>query len=157
MARNRLVGVAKGAVDLNLRYSAAVVDLATRYLGDLGDVVRQRWQDGPVASGRPRRAPILLVGQLGERPSGAFAVSNSGDREVSVQLSVMSQAPTEDVSVEPSTLTLAPGAGAFVQVSAAITEQLDENRDYALTVLAPGIAGDGVDFVVRRLPRDKQG
>ncbi|HUN43489.1 MAG TPA: hypothetical protein VMU81_24605 [Acetobacteraceae bacterium] len=152
--KDRLFDVAKGAVQLNLRYAATAVNLATNYISELGGMLRETGQTGGVtgAPPAPRRPPILLVGQLNDTPSGAFALSNSSDRELSVTLVAQGELDPGLIEVMPASLRLAPGASAFVRLKVLITEALTVEHDYGVAVLAPGLAAPAVDFVVRRLP-----
>jgi hypothetical protein len=105
--------------------------------------------DGQPAS---RRMPILLAGELGEEASGAFALANSSDRELSVNLVVQGQFDASDVQIVPSTLSLPPGGNATIRLKLKVTSALEEGQDYFGAVLAPGLSSQAIEFVVRRLP-----
>ena len=150
----RLVDVLKGTMEINLRYTATVVSMATGYVSELGDMIRERAQRGGAAAAQasPRRAPILLVGHLNEEPSGAFALNNSSDRELSASLIVQGEIDPHTTELIPATVKLAPGASVFVRLKVKMTNALMENRDYRVAVLASGLPGQAVEYVVRRLP-----
>jgi len=159
--KDRLLDVAKGAVELNLRYMATAVSIATGYVSEFGEMLRDTGQGGgastdasatATASAPARRPPILLVGQLNEEPTGAFALNNTSDHDLSVNLVVQGDLDASLTELIPASLRLAPGASAFVRLKVRITEAVAVNKDYFVSVLAPGLSAPAVEFVVRRLP-----
>jgi len=155
---DRLVDIIKGAVEMNLRYTATVVSLATGYVSEMGDMIRERAgassrTEAPSESkSPPRRSPILLVGQLNEEVTGTFALNNTTNQEFSVDLVVEGELDPSVTTLTPKMVKLAPGAGTFVHLKVRITDALVENRNYRMSVLVPDLAAPRVDFVVRRLP-----
>ena len=166
----RVVDAVKGVVAVNLRYTSLLLNLTKEYVKAFEGAVR----DGvsaptapadPVAPAAPattageqagqpvsRRTPILLAGELGEEASGAFALANTSDKELNVNLVVQGQFDATDVQINPSSLVLAPGANATIRLKLALTSALEEGRDYFGAVLAPGLSTQAIEFVVRRLP-----
>jgi hypothetical protein len=160
--KDRLLDVAKGAVELNLRYMATVVSLATGYVSEFGEMLRDSNQGGTggatdahggaAPTPQPRRPPILLVGQLHDEPTGAFALNNTSERDLSINLIVQGDLDPGLTELTPTSLRLAPGASAFVRLKVRITEAVAVNHDHFVSVLAPGLSAPAVEFVVRRLP-----
>ncbi len=161
---DRLVNAVKGVVAVNLRYTSLLLNLTKDYVKAFEGAVR----DGSAAAPEPaeagaapaapegqpasRRTPILLAGELGEEASGAFALSNSSDRELTVNLVVQGQFDASDMQILPSTLSLLPGGNATIRLKLKVTSALEEGRDYFGAVLAPGLSTQAIEFVVRRLP-----
>lgn len=154
----RLVDIVKGAVELNLRYAATVVSLATGYVSEIGDMIRESPAPGgqtevtPEPPSGARRSPILLVGQLNEDVTGAFALNNTTNQELSVNLVGEGELDPKAIELIPSAVTLAPGSGTFVRLKVRMTDAMMENRNYRVTVTVPGLSAPSVEFVVRRLP-----
>jgi hypothetical protein len=158
----RVTDILKGAVEMHLRYTATIVNLATGYVSDLGELLRDgaaspasgvvtQAAEGPAPTQPTRRPPILLVGQLDEEVSGAFALNNTTGIDLSVNLAVQGDIDPTLAEVIPSVLKLAAGAGTFVRLKVRITGALAENRDYRAAVFAPDLPVPPVEFVVRRL------
>lgn len=155
---SRVTDLIKGAVELNLRYTSTLLHLTKDYLKDANIVLRRRTEPAPPApaeadstSATPR-APLLVVGRVGETGNGAFAINNTTDREMSVQLVVQGELAEPTVSVDSPRLTLKPGESAIVRILARIENTLAVDRDYLGAVVAPGLTNQGVPFIVRRLP-----
>jgi len=162
----RLVDAVKGVVAVNLRYTSLLLNLTKEYVKAFEGAVREgvSSQTEPAASvapaapaateGQPasRRTPILLAGELGEEASGAFALANTSDKELNVNLVVQGEFDAAEVRINPSALVLAPGANATIRLKLTLTSALEEGRDYFGAVLAPGLSTQAIEFVVRRLP-----
>jgi hypothetical protein len=166
----RLVDAVKGVVAVNLRYTSLLLNLTKEYVKAFEGAVREgvSAQTGPAApvapaapaaaagepAGQPasRRTPILLAGELGDEASGAFALANTSDKELNVNLVMQGEFDAAEVQINPSSLVLAPGANATIRLKLALTSALEEGRDYFGAVLAPGLSTQAIEFVVRRLP-----
>jgi hypothetical protein len=160
----RLVDAVKGVVAVNLRYTSLLLNLTKEYVKAFEGAVREgvSSQTEPAApaaaagepAGQPasRRTPILLAGELGEEASGAFALANTSDKELNVNLVVQGEFDDAEVRINPSALVLAPGANATIRLKLTLTSALEESRDYFGAVLAPGLSTQAIEFVVRRLP-----
>lgn len=154
------VDLLKSAVELNLRYSSVLMNLAKDYLKDASEVVTL---EPPAAAPAPTpvptpapapapRAPLLVVGRSGETGCAAFALNNPGDKPIAVHLVVQGELGDGRVRIEPAHFTLGPGEQGFVRILVPLDDQLPEGADHAGQVLAPGLSSQGVPFIVRRLP-----
>ena len=163
----RLVDAVKGVVAVNLRYTSLLLNLTKEYVKAFEGAVREgvSSQTEPAAPAAPaategqpagqpasRRTPILLAAELGEEASGAFALANTSDKELNVNLVVQGEFDAAEVRIKPSALVLAPGANATIRLKLTLTSALEEGRDYFGAVLAPGLSTQAIEFVVRRLP-----
>jgi hypothetical protein len=169
--RDRLIDALKGAVELNLRYSSVVLNLSKEYIKDIERIVRA---SGPAEEPQPepqpdvkpdaqpeakpdakptplRRAPILLVGELNEVATGAFALNNTSDFDINLALAVQGELDPALVEVTPARLVVARGDGAFVRLKVRMVEAIEVDRDYLCAVVAPGVSSHSIEFVVRRL------
>jgi hypothetical protein len=166
---DRLVNAVKGVVAVNLRYTSLLLNLTKDYVKAFEGAVRDGTAAPPESpdagtapatpatapEGQPaaaRRTPILLAGELGEEASGAFALTNSSDRELNVNLVVQGQFDASDMQIVPAALSLPPGGNATIRLKLKVTSALEEGRDYFGAVLAPGLSSQAIEFVVRRLP-----
>jgi hypothetical protein len=165
--RERFVDTVKSVVAVNLRYTSLLLGLSREYLKSFEGAVRDGIAGEPNGAGATpapsaapaRRAPILLAGLLNEEVSGAFGLNNTSNRELNVALVVQGELDPKRMTIDPSTLLLVPGASEIVRLKLTIGPDLDEGRDYAGAVLAPGLSSQAVDFVVRRLsaaPRSRK-
>jgi len=166
MVRERVVGLIKGAAEVNLRYSAMTLRLAREYIKEFDALLREpSGGSGPDAQPEPQaqpgpqaeaaaaapRPPILLAGPAGAEAGGVFMLSNAADFELPVQLLVQSYDGPMPPTLTPSAFTMAPRATAVVQLHLTLGEDLEIGRDYAGTVVAPSLSAPPVAFVVRRL------
>ena len=165
---DRLVNAVKGVVAVNLRYTSLLLNLTKDYVKAFEGAVRDGTPAAPESpeagaapatpatapEGQPasRRTPILLAGELGEEASGAFALTNSSDRELNVNLVVQGQFDASDMQIVPAALSLPPGGNATIRLKLKVTSALEEGHDYFGAVLAPGLSTQAIEFVVRRLP-----
>jgi hypothetical protein len=149
----RLSDIIKGTVELNLKYSATLLNVSTDYLRNINGILTQAPGSQPAPEpAAPSRPPLLLVGQLNEISSAAFALNNHSEKDVQVTLLVQGELNEKQVMLIPATIALKPGESSFVQIRARIDDALELNRDYHGAVVAPGLSTQSVDFVVRRLP-----
>ena len=157
---NRLQDSLKNAIELNTRFYSSLLDLSTQYLRALSGIVvngAQMQSAGPQAraAGGATAAPtppLLLAAHAGEEARAAFIVENTLPQSVSARVVPRGLPAGVRVVVQPETVTLAPGAQAVVQLSAAIGNELDTDRDYPGELAIPELASRTVPFVVRRLP-----
>ncbi|HLL31492.1 MAG TPA: hypothetical protein VK403_10885, partial [Allosphingosinicella sp.] len=88
MVKDRILGLLKGATEVNLRYTAIALNLAKQYVKEFDGVVRRgapgAEESEPPSSGGgvKRRPPIFLVGTAGTEAGGAFVLNNSADSEL---------------------------------------------------------------------------
>lgn len=156
MTRDDIVDLIKSAAEVNLRYSGIALGLVREYIKEFNGVLRDRpvteevWAstDGQLL----RRAPILLVGRAGTQASGAFMLNNTGEAELAVNLVAQGEFDPRGTEFDPAHFTLAPQASAVVQLRVAITAEMEVDRDYTGVVVAPSLAVQPIEYVVRRLP-----
>ncbi|MEA3037596.1 MAG: hypothetical protein QOE79_109 [Sphingomonadales bacterium] len=156
MVKDRIVGVLKGATEVNLRYSAIALNLARQYVKEFDGVVRGGATATDAGGEAPpdkakRRPPIFLVGEAGTEAGGAFVLNNTADAELTVRLVVQGEIEPVQVRIVPDSLVIAPRDSAVVQLRVPITDAMEVGRDYGGAVVAPSLASDPVEFVVRRL------
>lgn len=149
---SRVTDLLKGAVELNLRYTSTLLHLSKDYLKDAGAVITRDDVPAPAPGPTPApRAPLLIAGKSGDLANAAFAINNPSDREMNVHLLVQGELGDDRVRLDPARFTLQPGAGTVVRILVPIDDKLEAERDYPGTVVAPGLAAQGVPFIVRRL------
>jgi hypothetical protein len=165
MIRERVVGLLKGAAEVNLRYSAMTLRLAREYIKEFDALLREpSGNSGPDAQPEPQteaapqaeaapppRPPILLAGSAGAEAGGVFMLSNGADFELPVQLLVQDYDGPAPPTLTPASFTMAPRAMAAVQLGLRIGEDLEIGRDYRGTVVAPSLSAPPVEFIVRRM------
>lgn len=149
---SRVTDLLKGAVELNLRYTSTLLHLSKDYLKDAGAVISRDDVPAPAPGPTPApRAPLLIAGKSGDLANGAFAINNPSEREINVHLLVQGELGDDRVRLDPARFSLQPGAGTVVRILMPIDDKLEVERDYPGTVVAPGLAAQGVPFIVRRL------
>src|SRR5215472_3101631 len=108
--KDRLLDVLKGALELNLRYSSVVLNLSKEYLKEFDRVVRNGSSARPVPTAAeskpaaPRRSPLLLVGELNEEATSAFALNNTADTDLKINLVAQGELDAAQVKLYPESL-----------------------------------------------------
>lgn len=148
---SRVTDLLKGAVELNLRYTSTLLHLSKDYLKDAGEVLSRDDAPAPPPASTPPRAPLLIAGRSGDVANAAFAINNPGDKPIQVHLLVQGELGDERVRLDPARFSLEGGKGTIVRIVVPIDDKLEAERDYAGSVVAPGLAAQGVPFIVRRL------
>lgn len=154
----KITGIIKDAVELNLRYSSTLLYLSKDYLKNFNTIITHSGQPRTQADNRseperpPKAPPLLIVGQLNETPGAAFALNNGSGKDVNVNLLIQGELSEKHVKVEPPVLALKAGESTIVRVQVHIDAALEVNRDYVGAVVAPGLSTQSVEFIVRRLP-----
>jgi hypothetical protein len=157
----RVIETVKNVVAVNLRYTSLLLNLAKEYIKAFEGAVREGVASPDTTDtadgGRPpRRPPILLVGELGQEATGAFALNNTSDKELNVALVVQGELDPAQVGIAPAAVKLAPGTSTIVRLKVRLSDALEEGRDYVGAVGAPGLSAQFVEFVVRRLPASEE-
>lgn len=152
----RLEGILKGAVELNLKYTARLLNVSTDYLRDFNAVVSESGRTQPSPPPKPPAgpAPLLIVGKAGETSSAAFALSNSSGQSVAVKLLVQGELNESHVQLDPPELAMESGKSYVARIIVRFDERMELGRDYGGAVVVPGVSSESVPFVVRRLPGD---
>jgi hypothetical protein len=154
-----VTGTVKKVVAVNLRYTSLALNLAKEYIKAVESAVRAgvASADEAAATGEAatpsatKRQPILLVGELGQEATGAFALNNTSDRDINVALIVQGELEPAQVQIIPALVKLPPGTNTIVRLKVKLGDALEEGRDYVGAVLAPGLSTEVVGVVVRRL------
>jgi hypothetical protein len=155
-----VTGTVKKVVAVNLRYTSLALNLAKEYIKAFEGAVREgvASADEAAATGEggtqkpARRPPLLLVGELDQEATGAFALNNTSDRDLNVALIAQGELDPAQVQITPASVKLAPGTSTIIRLKVKLGDALEEGRDYLGAVLAPGLSAQVVEFVVRRLP-----
>ncbi len=155
---SRITDLLKEAVEMNLRYTSTLLNLAKDYLKDANGLMtrplnteRNTERSSPVAP----PPPLLIVGRAGETGNGAFVINNPIDREIKVKLVVQGELDESSIRIDPTEIILRQGENAIVRIIAQISDNLPVDRDHLCSVVAPGLASQGIPFIVRRLPDAK--
>lgn len=154
-----VTGTVKKVVAVNLRYTSLALNLAKEYIKAFEGAVREGVASAGEAAATgeggtqksARRPPLLLVGELDQEATGAFALNNTSDRDLNVALIVQGELDPAQVQITPASVKLPPGTNTIVRLKVKLGDALEEGRDYAGAVLAPGMSTQVVEFVVRRL------
>ncbi|CAD5371607.1 conserved hypothetical protein [Rubrivivax sp. A210] len=154
---SRVTDLLKGAVELNLRYTSTLLHLSKDYLKDAGEVLTRDDAPAPPPATAPARAPLLIAGRSGDLANAAFAINNPGDKPIQVHLLVQGELGDERVRLDPARFSLDAGKGTIVRIVVPIDDKLEAERDHPGTVVAPGLAAQGVPFIVRRLAAEGGG
>lgn len=180
MDSRQLKLLARQAVQLNLNYYGAILDLTRDYLQTIGKVAaaadlggkpmsaadlggRPPTAAGPAggrapagsdagAAGRaaPATPPLVLAARAGATAEAGVMVVNNLARGVTAAVTVTPDLAAAGVRAEPATLALAPGEEATFRLIA--TPSPAQTADIRGAVSVPGLASRDVQVVLRRLP-----
>jgi hypothetical protein len=166
------------ALDVNLRYTALLSELAGRGLELLLSAVSEIGPQmitttaAPQEASRvtsipsvtppaPSPAAMVLEGEAGSRAFGLFVVENKLPKGVTTRIAVGPLVDPEGNEIpsvlrfEPGIITLAPGEQVVAKVSAHISRGLEAGVRYQGEISVPGIAGACIPIIVRRKPTTK--
>ncbi|HZD52536.1 MAG TPA: hypothetical protein VE175_05775 [Woeseiaceae bacterium] len=160
--RTRLTDMARGATEVNLRYTASLLNLSRDYLRALGDtLMNPDAEEGSAAakheSARGRRGTVALIiaGRRGEIGNAAFSISNVSGKEGSVSVVCRGEFGKASVWPDPERLVLGNGDEAILRVLAKFDDSIPVDEDLRGNVYLPELDKEVAEFVVRRLP-DKE-
>lgn len=155
MSNQRLSDIIKHTTEVNLRYSANLLNLSKDYLKAFGQAVVESEQDqdqGDGVKATPRPTQLLVAGTQGEVVKSAFAINNTSALAGTATLKVMGDFGDSEVSVEPDTLTLKTGESAIVRIVARIGAQTPVEAQQPGAVIVNELGISVAEFVVCRLP-----
>lgn len=155
MNNQKLTDIIKNATEVNLRYSATLLNLSKDYLKAFGQAVTEG-QVGDAAAGQTRPAPkptqLLIAGTKGELVKSAFSINNTSDLEGTATLEVMGNFGDTDISVEPESITLNTGESAVIRVITKIGGDLPVETQQPGVVVVKELGLPVAEIVVCRLP-----
>lgn len=156
MADNiKLSDIARNVTEVNLRYSASVLNLAKDYLQVMKDavmVVPDEDEAGANIKRPAASAPLLVAGRKGEIANAALSVNNKAGRDGKVMVTCRGDFGRAKVWADPETLEIKNGTQATVRVMAKIDTSLPVDEDVPGDLFIPELNKKIADFVVRRLP-----
>lgn len=164
---DRFSDILKNATEINLRYSASLLNLSKDYIKAFSGAITQKEASDGDDSGdqdddqaktktetktETKRIPLIVAGRKGEKTNAAFAVNNTSQMEGTVTLRAVGEFADSNIKIEPETLSLKNGEGAIIRILATIGKKLSVEEDYRGTVVIPELGLQVAEFVVRRLP-----
>lgn len=171
MSDSSLSELVKGAIKVNLNYSATLLNLSKDYLRDFSDAVsknkqseqnnteagepddQQQDKQTQVPTARsPTTIPLILAGRSKEVLNAAMMVNNTSGMSGTVTLCIEGDFPGIDVKVEPETLTMAKDESTIIRILAHMTNKLPVDIDFPGIVKIAEMDMKIAEFVVRRLP-----
>jgi hypothetical protein len=169
MKNSRLSDIIKGATEVNMRYSATLLNLSKDYLKAFSEALSEDRQTVDKPEGEPQppqeqpksapekeataaRSLLLLAGRKGEKANAAFAVNNTSQMSGSVNLEVVGDFPGCKVVTDPEVLSLKNGEGCIIRILADIGARTPVDTDHPGSVVIPELGITIADFVIRRLP-----
>lgn len=158
MSNQRLSDIIKNATEVNLRYSANLLNLSKDYIKAFGQAVAEGAQDqdrgdqGDVVKAAPRPTQLLVAGTRGEVVKSAFAINNTSALAGTATLKVMGDFGDSKITVEPDTLTLKTGESAIVRIVAKIGAKAPVEAQTPGAVMIHELGIPVAEFVVCRLP-----
>lgn len=169
MNDQKISDIIKGAAEINLRYSASLLNLSKEYLSEFTKVVRDREENTEADDSEVKTATgtekntvpaqstqnpglLLLAGRKGEIANAAFAVNNTSQMSGSVSLQLKGDFANCHVTTEPENLTLKNGEGCIIRIIAKIGSKMPVDADHTGSVVIPELGLTIADFIIRRLP-----
>jgi hypothetical protein len=155
MANNKLSDIIKSAAEVNLRYSANLLNLSKDYVKAFSKAVTNEMssdEDDNAPEPRPTQPLLIVAGRKGETANAAFAINNTSQMSGSVTLSINGDFADSKVTVEPDTLSLKNGEGAIIRILATIGSKTSVDQDYQGAVRINELGIQLAEFIVRRLP-----
>lgn len=157
--KSKLSDMARGATEVNLRYTATLLTLSKDYLRALSDSLMTNLNDEePDIAGqrttrnRPKSAPLIVAGRKGEVGNAAFSISNTSGRDGSVTVSCRGDFGGAKVWTDPQKLSLKNGDQATLRILAEFDNSIPVGEDQPGNVYLPELNMQVAEFVIRRLP-----
>ncbi len=148
-------------METNIGFYAGLVDLSANYLKNLSTI----FSEVPVKAGTDTEQPVqpetgtnalVLEAEAGETAQAFFLVDNKLSRKVPARViaspvvDANGEQVEQELTFEPSELTLEPGEKMLVQVATEISYSLDPGVAYQGSISIPGLADTPAPVVVRR-------
>lgn len=154
---NRLSDMARGATEVNLRFTASLLNLSKDYLKAISEAVTKEFTNADsdtdaTGDAGQRTVPLVIAGRRGDLANAAFSVSNSSKTDGAVAVVIQGEFGKTQVTVEPDELVLKSGESTTVRILAKIDESLSIDEDKHGSIVLPELDLQVVEFVVRRLP-----
>lgn len=175
MNQQKISELIKGALKVNLSYSATLLNLSKDYLREMSEAVISQQQsatpnarkqfDGdrdtqtPSSPKKPasdHRIPLILAGRTGETANAAMAITNTSGQSGAVTLIIRGNFPGMQVQMDPELLSMEVGEASIIRVLAAISGDVPVDTDYPGEVFIQELNLKVADFVIRRLPDAKK-
>ncbi len=154
--KNRLSDMARGATEVNLRFTASLLNLSRDYLRTMRDTLMEKAAPEDADDGSEPQpvgdVPMLIAGRRGETGNAAFTVSNASKRDGAVTLECRGEFGGAKVETDPQKLEMKSGEVATVRVLAGFDASLPLGEDVAGSVVIPELDRTVARFVLRRLP-----
>ena len=155
MENRKLSDLVKGAVKVNLSYSASLLNLSKDYIKAMGEALTTNTgSDKPESSATasPTRIPLIVAGRAGDIANATFALHNTSGVKGSISLQIQGEFEGTKIELDPnSKLELDINANALVRILAKITDKTPINQDMPGVVIIPELGLRVAEFVVRRL------
>lgn len=168
MPNKKFGDLIKSAAEVNLRFSADMLNLSKDYVkafsqavtSNVGSVdeddnvpeTRTESETEPKNDPRAAQSLLIVAGRKGESANAAFAVNNTSQMSGTVTLGIKGEFSNSVVTVEPDTLTLKNGEGCIIRILAKIGNKMPVDEDFRGTVIINELGMQLSEFIVRRLP-----
>ncbi len=157
MSNQRLSDIIKSATEVNLRYSANLLNLSKDYIKSFtqslaNEEAREVDEKATAPKTGAKTVPLIIAGRMGETANAAFVVNNTSNMGGSVSLQVSGDFADSLVTVEPEILSLKNGEGAIIRILVTIGKQMLDGVDHHGTVLIPELGITIAEFVIHKLP-----
>lgn len=155
MENRKLSDLVKGAVKVNLNYSASLLNLSKDYIKAMSEALTNANADAeqPESPDAPpsTRIPLIVAGRAGDIANATFALHNTSGVKGNISLQVQGEFEGLQIELDPNKLELDINANVLVRILAKISDKTPLNQDMPGTVLIPELGLRVAEFVVRRL------
>lgn len=164
MDNSKISDLVKGAVKVNLQYSASLLDLSKDYIKSMGvalatsasgtaqpDTTKDRDQSD-TSNKSSARIPLIIAGRTGETANATFAVHNTSGVKGTVTMQYDGDFPGVTLEIEPPEITLDVGGSELVRILAKFSNKAEINKDMSGFVFIPELGVRVAEFVMKRLP-----
>ena len=155
--------IVRRTMEANVRFYRGWLDLTVEYFRGITDALDPEAPTGEPdetgADAEPETGALVLEGEVGNRASGSFLVTNDLGRELTCELVTASLKGPDGKTVRPKvnfvpkSVRLEPGEQRVVQASVYVGKRLVAGDAYTGDVTIRGMEGFSIPLVLRRLHR----
>lgn len=150
-----LRSILKNTVDVNKRYSNALLDLSREYVKALDPNITELQHDSEAPDklfeNMQRAGSLLLAEEAGQVAKAAFPIHNSSNEIMEINLILSSDNLPYFTELTPASVTLQPGQSTVIRVKSHITEEGKSHVVYRGDIRVSELEDYRLSFMVVKL------